>query len=73
MKQRLLTLLLLGALAVLNIRAAEVYTHFDPETGVLMYYYDDLRTSRGGTNELYNPDIERFKTCYNLITKAVIR
>ena len=72
MRQRLLTLLLLGALAVLNIRAAEVYTHFDPETGVLMYYYDDLRTSCGGTNELYNPDTERFKTCYNLITKAVI-
>ena len=72
MKQRLLTLLLLGALAALNIRAAEVYTHFDPETGVLMYYYDDLRTSRGGTNELYNPDIERFKDYFRLVTKAVI-
>lgn len=64
--------MLLGALAVLNIRAAEVYTHFDPETGVLMYYYDDLRTSRGGTNELYNPDIERFKDYFRLVTKAVI-
>ena len=27
----------------------EVYTHFEPETGVLMYYYDNLRTKRGGT------------------------
>ena len=72
MRQRLLTLLLLGVLAVLNIRAAEVYTHFDPETGVLMYYYDDLRTSRGGTNELYNPNSYRFGTYYQDVKKAVI-
>ena len=64
--------MLLGALAVLNIRAAEVYTHFDPETGVLMYYYDNLRTSRGGTNELYDPNTNHFEAYYNLVTKAVI-
>jgi len=54
----------------------EVYTEFDEETGTLMYYYDDLRATRSGLTEGYdpvgNPKAVRFTGYYDYVKKAVI-
>ncbi len=54
----------------------EVYTEFDASTGTLTYYYNDLRASRTGITEVYdpvnNPYAVRFKDYYDQVKKAVI-
>lgn len=54
----------------------EVYTEFDEETGTLTYYYDDLRATRSGVTEIYdpvgNPKSVRFTGYHNDVKKAVI-
>ena len=54
----------------------EVYTEFVEATGTLTYYYDNLRTSREGVTELYdpvnNPNAVRFKDYNEKVLKAVI-
>lgn len=68
------TLFILSLLAALNIRAAEVYTHFDPETGVLTYYYGYMAAHSGYNKELYDPTSteKRFVGYSENIRKVVI-
>lgn len=53
-----------------------VYTEFNEETGTLTYYYDDLRATRTGVTEAYdpvsNPYAVRFTNYYDKVQKAVI-
>ncbi|MBR4814195.1 MAG: BspA family leucine-rich repeat surface protein, partial [Paludibacteraceae bacterium] len=54
----------------------KVYTEFVEETGTMTYYYDELRDSRPGVTELYDPikypEAVRFASYYDKVTKVVI-
>lgn len=64
--------LALGLLTTIgSVNAAkEVYTVF--KDGTLTYYYDDLKDTRIGTKEVYDPEAERFEYYYEDVITAVI-
>ena len=66
-----------GAKGYFTSKVREAYTAFDESTGILTYYYDDLRHDREQTSiaELYKPlngGTVRFEGYANKVKKAVI-
>ena len=55
---------------------AEIYTSFEVPTGVMTYYYDDLRTLRKDICELYTPekgnDLVRFEGYADQVKRVII-
>ena len=55
---------------------AEMYTSFEVPTGVMTYYYDDLRTRRKDICELYTPekgnDLVRFEGYADQVKRVII-
>ncbi len=55
---------------------AEIYTSFEVPTGVMTYYYDDLRTRRKDICELYTPekgnDLVRFEGYADQVKRVII-